>query len=120
MKRTIDEITLIKKMKNVTRKIYYLMIDRQGSLKINQKNYFDIYVKCDELFQSIFTLIDECQVNKSLFLDFMNFQLQVNYCFEIITNKEMTTKEIITLINQEKGYLDYTFQCVQNIDLSKL
>jgi hypothetical protein len=120
MDEAIKEITLVKAMKNVARKIYYSIISKKNTLKVNEKNYFDIYIECDQLFDSIFKPMEIHKLNKSLFLDFMNFQLQVNYCFEMIVNNEMTTQEITTLMHKEKSYLDYTFQSITNIDISEI
>lgn len=120
MKNEINEIILLKKMKRVTRKIYYSIISRKGLLKINQQNYLKVSAQCSELFKNISELIDTHKINKSLFLDFFNFQLQVNYCFEMMIENEMTTKEIITLMDKEKDYLDFTFQSIANINTAEL
>lgn len=120
MNNEIDNKELVKEMKQVTRSIYSQLISKKGLLKINQKNYLKIFNKYTELSERITKLIDLYKPDKSLFLDFFNFQLQVNYCFEMIIQKQMTTKEIFIFMGKEKDYLDYTFQSIIDIDISEL
>jgi hypothetical protein len=120
MNEKTKEVALLKKMKNVTKEIYSLIINKDNILQIDDINYFDVYVECDLLFDSILKPMNDFGLDKSLFLDFMNFQLQVNYCFEMIVNKEMTTPEINILMDKEKDYLNFTFSAITNLNLSEL
>jgi hypothetical protein len=107
-------------MKQITRRIYLQVINRKGEYKITEQNYLNIFALCDDFFKIIFSQIDTYKIDKSLFLDFMNFQMQLNYCFEMMIENEMTTKEIHDLMDKEKEYLNFIFQSITNLDISDL
>jgi hypothetical protein len=104
----------LKKSKVVTHQIYGLLNTAK------QQNFILIKEKCKVLFQSVFDPITAFGFDKSLFMDFMNYETEINYCLEMITLHDMNTHEINLFLFEEMDYINSLLLCIRNIKYPNL
>jgi hypothetical protein len=87
--------------------------------KLTRWNYLQIEKECSLLFNKIFANIEFYGLDKSLFLDFMDYETELNYCLAKIFLDELNTAQIHSLLEKEKDYLHYLYLSIRNITPSK-
>jgi uncharacterized membrane protein YwzB len=110
----INEFTINKKIKWVTRKTF------DSLTVINQNNYMKTFEDSQVMFEKIFKTIEENNINKSLFLDFMNYVTEIKYLYEMMTLNDMKNKEIQQLLTKEKDYITSLYLNIQAITVNEL
>jgi hypothetical protein len=114
MIRIINECTVNREVKKLTKKSYSLLHT------LNRNNYIKIFEDYKEKVENIFNRIKENQLDKSLFLDFMNYVKELEYLYDMITLNDMQDKEIQTLWNKEKDYITALYLTIQAITPTEL
>jgi hypothetical protein len=109
-------ITIIKKIHRI---VWNIKSGQYLGTKITQWDHLQIEKECNLLFNEIFANIESYGLDKSLFLDFMNYETELNYCFAKILCDELNTAEICSLLEKEKDYLHYLYLSICNITPSE-